>query len=105
MRFVWLLGLLGLLLLCCVVLSVNGSAAITVTLPISEPTNITTSLVLGGSLEASTTYYYVMIAYEQEWISPRTGVPHLQLILHIKAFSFIGIIRLNMMQLGLGMRY
>jgi hypothetical protein len=75
MRFVWLLGLLGLLLLCCVVLSVNGSAAITVTLPISEPTNITTSLVLGGSLEASTTYYYVMIAYEQEWISPRTGVP------------------------------
>lgn len=39
--------------------------AITVTLPISAPTNLTSTPVAGGSLLANTTYYYIIIAYSE----------------------------------------
>jgi hypothetical protein len=44
--------------------------AITVTMPAEAPTGITTTLVAGGSLEANTTYYYVMFANNISGTSP-----------------------------------
>ncbi len=44
--------------------------AITVTLPVSAPTGLSATLQNGGSLDASTTYYYVVIAYETDYYSP-----------------------------------
>jgi len=44
--------------------------AITVTLPVATPTNLSSVLVEGGSLDASTQYYYVVIAFDTQYISP-----------------------------------
>lgn len=43
--------------------------AITVTRPISAPTGLTATLQSGGSLKASTTYYFVVIAYNTTYQS------------------------------------
>lgn len=50
--------------------------AITVTLPIQAPTGLTATLVAGGSLLANTTYYYVVIAYDQHYTSPNGVIPY-----------------------------
>ena len=47
--------------------------AIVVTRPVSAPTNLQSSLVAGGSLAASTQYYYVMFAYNQLYSTPSTA--------------------------------
>jgi len=59
MRFVWLLGLLGLLLLCCVV-SVSADKEYSFD-DISTPVNCSAVAISGGSLDANTTYYYIVI--------------------------------------------
>jgi hypothetical protein len=46
--------------------------AINVSLPIEAPTGLSATLLDGGSLDASTTYYYVVIAFPDEYISPRS---------------------------------
>ena len=44
--------------------------AITVTLPVSAPTGLSATLQAGGTLAASTTYYYVIASYYDKYISP-----------------------------------
>jgi hypothetical protein len=44
--------------------------ALTVTLPIASPTNLQATLQAGGSLAANTTYYYIVIAYDQTSYTP-----------------------------------
>jgi hypothetical protein len=60
MRFVWLLGLLGLLLLCCVV-SVSASKSYDFT-SFDTPVLYNASVVSGGTLAVGTTYYYCVFA-------------------------------------------
>lgn len=45
--------------------------SIAVTLPVEAPTNLQATLLDGGSLAANTTYYYIVIAYDQTYYSPR----------------------------------
>jgi hypothetical protein len=44
--------------------------AITVTKPVAAPTGLSATLQTGGSLDASTTYYYVVIAYSTNYLAP-----------------------------------
>jgi len=46
--------------------------AIIVTKPVAIPTGLTATLVAGGTLAANTTYYYVVVAYDQTSITPNT---------------------------------
>ena len=48
------------------------SATITVTLPVDAPYNLNSTLQLGGSLDPYTTYYYIVIGYDQTYYSPRS---------------------------------
>lgn len=50
--------------------------AINVSLPIAAPTDLQATLVAGGSLAANTTYYYVVIAYDQASTSPDGVIPY-----------------------------
>jgi hypothetical protein len=48
--------------------------AVTVTLPVAAPTGLTATLQAGGSLAASTTYYFIVIAYDQAWYTPNNAL-------------------------------
>jgi len=43
---------------------------ISVTLPIAAPTGLQATLLAGGTLAANTTYYYVVIAYQSQYLNP-----------------------------------
>jgi hypothetical protein len=45
---------------------------ITVTVPVSTPTGLQSTLLDGGSLEAETTYYFIVIAYDYNVYSPNS---------------------------------
>jgi hypothetical protein len=45
--------------------------AIAVTLPVPAPTGLQATLQEGGSLQANTTYYFIVIAYDQAYYSPQ----------------------------------
>lgn len=53
------------------------SATIDVSQPVTAPTNLTATLQVGGSLDASTTYYFVVFAYDTEYMTPMTQATRL----------------------------
>lgn len=50
--------------------------ALTVTLPIAAPTDLQATLLPNGSLSPNTTYYYVVIAYDQHSTAPVGVIPY-----------------------------
>jgi len=47
--------------------------AITVTLPVETVSGLNASIEPGGSLDPNTTYYYIVVAYDNQYISPASG--------------------------------